>query len=92
MCVLCRPVVSRAGAHAHAVIDAHSSIKIITSNAAATTCSRLSQKKEIAYIEHVLKLKIHHKLDIEQFRNKAHEKAKVWCAAAVHARPAVHAP
>ena len=48
------------------------------------------QKKEIAYIEHVLKLKIHHKLDIEQFRNKAHEKAKVGCAAAAHA-PTVQA-
>ena len=64
------------------MINAHSGIKIITSNATATTYSCLSQKKEIAYIEHVLKLKIHHKLDIEQFRNKAHEKAKVWCAAA----------
>ena len=48
------------------------------------------QKKEIAYIEQVLKLKIHHKLDIEQFRNKLHEKAKVGCAAAVHA-PTVQA-
>ena len=66
--------------------------KIATSNVAATTCSHLSQKKAIAYIEHVLKLKIHHKLEIEQFRNKLHEKAKVWCTAAVHAPLAVHAP
>ena len=35
------------------------------------------QKKEIAYIEQVLKLKIHHKLDIVQFRNKMYEKPKV---------------
>ena len=47
------------------------------------------QKKEIAYIEHVLKLKIHHKLDIEQFRNKLYEKAEVGCATAIHA-PTVH--
>ena len=50
----------------------------------------MSQKKEIAYIEHVLKRKIHHKLDIDQFRNKLHEKAEVGCATAIHA-PTVHA-
>ena len=32
-----------------------------------------SQKKEIAYIEKVLGLEIHHKLDINQFRNKMYE-------------------
>ena len=42
----------------------------------------LSQKKEIAYIEQVLKLKIHHKLDIVQFRNKMYEKPKVGATAA----------
>ena len=36
-----------------------------------------SQKKEIAYIEKVLGLEIHHKLDINQFRNKMYEKPKV---------------
>ena len=36
-----------------------------------------SQKKEIAYIEKVLGLEIHHKLDIYQFRNKMYEKPKV---------------
>ena len=32
------------------------------------------QKKEIAYIEKVLGLEIHHKLDINQFRNKMYER------------------
>ena len=48
------------------------------------------QKKELAYIEKVLGLEIHHKLDIELFRNKLHEKAEVGCATAIHA-PTVHA-
>ena len=32
---------------------------------------------EVAYVEHVLKAKIHHKLDIDQFRRKEYEKPKV---------------
>ena len=35
------------------------------------------QKKELAYIEKVLGLEIHHKLDIHQFRNKEYERPKV---------------
>ena len=35
------------------------------------------QKKELAYIEKVLGLEIHHKLDIRQFRSKVYERPKV---------------
>ena len=37
----------------------------------------LDQKMEVAYVEHVLKAKISHKLDIDQFRRKVYEKPKV---------------
>ena len=37
----------------------------------------LYQKMEVAYVEHVLKQKISHKLDIDQFRRKEYEKPKV---------------
>ena len=39
------------------------------------------QKKELAYLEKVLGLEIHHKLDIVQFRNKMYEKPKVGITA-----------
>ena len=60
---------------------------ILTTLPTVGTCPfSFSQKKEIAYIEQVLKLKIHHKLDIVQFRNKMYEKPKVGATAA-HALP-----
>ena len=37
----------------------------------------IDQKMEVAYVEHVLKAKISHKLDIDQFRRKVYEKPKV---------------
>ena len=50
-----------------------------------------AQRKEVAYIEKVLGLEIHHKLDINQFRNKMYERPKVSMNSSKKSMDHIHA-